>query len=170
VNYASLGKGVVMLSMELLAQQTGIKLTEVPFKTQPEMAQAVIRDDVQLALLPAAQTRQLADAGRIKPLFVVSQTRFRDLPNVPTAAEVGLPNFRPLIWQSLMAPSATPKAVLNKINADVATIVALPEYAPVAEKIGMLPYSPSPEEIKKLTEEMVANWTAVAKALNIRPE
>jgi tripartite-type tricarboxylate transporter receptor subunit TctC len=170
VNYASLGRGVVMLSMELLAQQTGVKLTEVPFKTQPEMAQAVMRDDVQLALLPAAQTKQLAEAGRIKPLFVVSQARFASLPNVPTAAEVGLPNFRPLIWQSIMAPAATPKAALARINADVASIVAMPDYPGMAEKIGMLPFSPSPDEIKKLTDEMVANWTAVAKALNIKPE
>jgi tripartite-type tricarboxylate transporter receptor subunit TctC len=170
INYASLGKGVVMLSMELMAQQTGIHMTEVPYKTQPDMVQGVMRDDVQLALLPAAQTKQLAEQGRIKPLFVVSSTRFRDLPNVPTAAEAGLPNFRPLIWQSIMAPSATPRAVLNKINADVGAIVALPEYPGIAEKIGMLPFTQSPDEIKKLTDEQVANWTAVARALNIKPE
>ncbi len=170
VNYGSLGRGVVMLSMELLAQQTGIKLTEVPYKTQPDMAMGVMRNDVQLALLPAAQTRQLTEQGRIKPLFVVSPTRFKDLPNVPTAAEAGLPNFRPLIWQSIMAPSATPRAILDKINADVAAIVALPEYPAMAEKIGMLPFSPPPDEIRKLTDEQVANWASVARSLNIKPE
>ena len=168
LNYASLGRSVVMMSMELLASQAGVKLQEVPFKAQQDQLQAVMRNDVQLALLPVAQSKQFAD--RLKPLFVVGPTRFADLPNVPTNAEAGLPNFRPIIWQSIMAPSGTPRAALQRINADVSAIVAQADYPGMAEKAGMRPFSANLDEIKKLTDEQVNNWTAVARALNIQPE
>ena len=168
INYASLGRSVVMMSMELLANQAGVKLQEVPFKAQQDQFQAVMRNDVQLALMPVAQAKQFSD--RVKPLFVVSPTRFGELPNVPTNAEAGLPNFRPLIWQSVMAPAATPRSVLQKINADVGAIVALPDYPGMAEKAGMRPFSANLDDIKRMSDEQVANWTAVARSLNIQPE
>lgn len=170
LNYGSLGRSIVMMQMELLSSQAGIKMTEVAYKGPPEYSQAVARNDVQLVQYTAQQIKPLIDEGRVTPLFAVSETRLPYLPNVPTNREVGLPNFKPIIWQSIMLPSATPRAIQSKLNADIAAAVATPEYQAQVDRIGMQPFSPSLDEIRKITDDTVAGWTAVARALNIKPE
>jgi tripartite-type tricarboxylate transporter receptor subunit TctC len=170
VSYGSLSRGVVMLTMELLSRQLDIKMTEIPYKNQADMVLAVMKGEIQLALVPTAQAKDLRNQGFVKPLFVVADSRVKDLPDTPTAAEAGLPGFRPLIWQSIMAPAQTPPAVTDKINADVAEIAASPEFSALAEKIGMLPFSRSRDEMKRLTDEQVSTWTSIAHALDIKPQ
>lgn len=170
ISYGSLSRGVVMLSMELLSRQLDVKLTEIPYKNQADMVLAVMKGEIQLALVPAAQAKDLRDQGYVKPLFVVADRRIADLPGTPTAAEVGLPDFRPLIWQSIMAPAQTSRDVVDKISADVAEVAADPEFVSIAAKIGMLPFSRSRAEMRKLTDEQVATWTSITRELNIKPE
>lgn len=128
LNFASSGlASTAFIGAELFRQTAKLDMTHVPYKGSPEAQTAVIRNDAQMFFTLWNVGSDLIQAGKLKALAVTADKRLPTLPNVPTFAEAGMPEFSYDAWFGLLAPSGTPAAIVNKINADVAAVIALPD-------------------------------------------
>jgi tripartite-type tricarboxylate transporter receptor subunit TctC len=167
-NYASIGNGSLShLTMEALAIKAGTKLVHVPYPGSPQAVTALIRGDVQMACLPPISVTPQAAAGKVKILAVSTARRSPFLPNVPTLKESGI-DVEADAWNGLIAPGGTPKAIVDKINADV---VALLKEPAVRDKLAaqmMEPAGSTPAQFRALIDGEIARWAPVIKAANVK--
>jgi tripartite-type tricarboxylate transporter receptor subunit TctC len=127
----------------------------------------VIRNDTQMACLPAISVTPLAQAGKVKILAVSTAKRSPFLPDVPTLKESGV-DVEADAWNGLIAPGGTPKAVIDAINKDVVTILKLSE---VREKLAaqlMEPVGSTPEEFRAVIDNEIGRWAPVIKAAKVK--
>ena len=147
-NFASIGNGSLShLAMEAIAIKSGTKLVHVPYPSSPQAITAVIRGDAQMACLPAISVTPQAKAGKVKMLAVSTAKRSPYLPDVPTLKESGI-DVEADAWNGLIAPGATPKAIIDTINKDVVAIIREPA---VRDKLAaqlMEPVGSTPEEFR----------------------
>jgi tripartite-type tricarboxylate transporter receptor subunit TctC len=117
VRYTSAGVGSFPhFDMEVFARRAGIDMVHIPNKTGAAgMINDLVVGDAQAATLNAASSAAMINAGKLRPLAVLAEARLRDYPDVPTLAEAGFPNVGTLHWQSMLAPAATPKPVLDTV-------------------------------------------------------
>jgi len=129
VNYASAGVGTYPhLDMLRFAKAAGIELTHIPYKGGAgQMLPALMSGEVQLSFINLASTIEQIRAGKIKAIATTMPTRLAELQNVPTMAEQGFPGIGTNAWQGLFAPAATPKPILDKLQAAVAVVLSTPE-------------------------------------------
>ncbi|MBS0532451.1 MAG: tripartite tricarboxylate transporter substrate binding protein [Proteobacteria bacterium] len=167
-NFSSIGNGSLShLAMEALAIKAGVKLVHVPYKSSPEAVTAVIRNDAQMACLPAISVMAQAKAGKVKALAVSTAQRSPYLPDLPTLKESGI-DVDADAWMGLIAPGGMPKAMVDAINKDVVAIIKMPE---VKDKLAvqlMAPVGSSPEEFRKRIDGEVDRWGPVIKAADIK--
>ncbi len=167
-NFASIGNGSLShLAMEALALKAGAQIVHVPYPGSPAAITSVIRNDTQMACLPAISVTPLAQAGKVKILAVSTAKRSPFLPDVPTLKESGI-DVEADAWNGLIAPGGTSKAVIDAINKDVVAIIKLPE---VREKLAaqlMEPVGSTPEEFRARIDGEIARWSTVIKAANIK--
>jgi tripartite-type tricarboxylate transporter receptor subunit TctC len=167
-NFASIGNGSLShLAMEALALKAGAQIVHVPYPGSPAAITSVIRNDTQMACLPAISVTPLAQAGKVKILAVSTAKRSPFLPDVPTLKESGI-DVEADAWNGLIAPGGTPKPIIDAINKDVVAIIKLPE---VREKLAaqlMEPVGSTPEEFRARIDGEIARWGAVIKAANIK--
>ena len=125
-NFASIGNGSLShLAMEAIALKAGAQLVHVPYPSSPQAITAVIRDDVQIACLPAIAVTPHAATGAVKILAVSTARRSPYLPDVPTLKESGI-DVEADAWNGLIAPAGTPKPIIDRISKDVAEIIRQP--------------------------------------------
>ncbi len=167
-NFASIGNGSLShLAMEALALKAGAQIVHVPYPGSPAAITSVMRNDTQMACLPAISVTPLAQAGKVKILAVSTAKRSPYLPDVPTLKESGI-DVEADAWNGLIAPGGTPKPIIDAINKDVVAIIKLPE---VREKLAaqlMEPVGSTPEEFRARIDGEIARWSAVIKAANIK--
>ena len=167
-NFASIGNGSLShLAMEALALKAGAQIVHVPYPGSPAAITSVMRNDTQMACLPAISVTPLAQAGKVKILAVSTAKRSPFLPDVPTLKESGI-DVEADAWNGLIAPGGTPKSIIDAINKDVVAIIKLPE---VREKLAaqlMEPVGSTPEEFRARIDGEIARWSAVIKAANIK--
>jgi tripartite-type tricarboxylate transporter receptor subunit TctC len=146
-NFSSAGvASTTFLAGETLRQAAGLELVHVPFKGVPEAVTAVLRGDVSFYFAPVPDATSQAEGGKARMLAISSPTRSKDVPDVPTIVESGVPNFKYSSWFGLMAPKGTPKAIVDKINADVHEVLKMPEVVQRLATLGSLPSPNSPAE------------------------
>jgi len=167
-NFGSIGNGSLShLAMEAIAQKSGTQLVHIPYGSSPQAMTAVMRGDVQMAVMPAISVVPHAQSGAVKILAITSAKRSALLPDVPTLKESGI-ELEADAWNGLIAPAGTPDAVLAKIHREVVEAIHSPELkAKFAAQI-MEPVGNSPAEFKALIESELARWTPVVKAANIK--
>jgi tripartite-type tricarboxylate transporter receptor subunit TctC len=142
LNYASAGAGsAAHLNAEQFLLAAGLKAQHVPFKGGPEALNEIMADRVDFYFVPLPPARSLAAAGKVGVLAVSSAQRASALPEVPTTIEAGLPNSAYNFWIGMFAPAATPKEVVERLNAE--TVKAL-RHPGVGEKIGNAGGDPMP--------------------------
>ena len=128
LNFASSGlASTAFIGAELFRQTAKLEMTHVPYRGSPEAQTAVIRNDAQMFFTLSNVGSDLIQSGKIRALAVATPKRLPTLPDVPTFAEAGMPEFTYDAWFGLLAPAGTPSAIVNKINADVAAVIALPD-------------------------------------------
>ncbi len=167
-NFASIGNGSLShLAMEAVAIKAGAKLVHVPYASSPQAITAVIRNDAQMACLPAISVTPQAAAGKVKILAVSTAKRSPYLPDVPTLKESGI-DVEADAWNGLIAPGGTPKAIVDKINQDVVEIIRQPAVrARLAAQL-MEPVGSTPEEFRARIDGEIARWAPVIKAANVK--
>lgn len=167
-NFASIGNGSLShLAMEAIAIKAGARLVHVPYTSSPQALTAVIRNDAQMACLPAIAVTPHAKSGAVKILAVSTARRSPYLPDVPTLKEAGI-DVEADAWNGLIAPGGMPKALADKISKDVSAIMTQPA---VREKLAsqlMEPVDSSPGELRARMEAEIARWAPVIKAANVK--
>ena len=125
-NFASIGNGSLShLAMEAIAIKAGAQLVHIPYPSSPQAITAVIRNDAQIACLPAIAVTPRAETGAVKILAVSTEKRSPYLPDLPTLKESGI-DVEADAWNGLIVPGATPKPIIDKISKDFAEIIRQP--------------------------------------------
>ena len=167
-NFASIGNGSLShLAMEAIAMKAGAELVHVPYASSPQAITAVIRNDAQIACLPAIAVTPQAATGSVKILAVSTAARSPYLPAVPTLKEAGI-DVEADAWNGLIAPGGTPDPIIRKISKDVAEIIREPA---AREKLAtqlMEPVASSPEALRARMDSEIARWAPVIKSANVK--
>jgi tripartite-type tricarboxylate transporter receptor subunit TctC len=149
------------LSGALFRSVAGIKATQVPFRTTPDLLIALLRGDVDVAVESYGALKSAIDDGKVRP--IVSSGTSRSLPNVPTAAESGLPKFEVLGWNALFAPAGTPPEVIARLNKEIVEIVAMPEVRQRIAELGGEARGSTPEGLAQHLKKDIAKWRMVVE-------
>ncbi|HMA72144.1 MAG TPA: tripartite tricarboxylate transporter substrate-binding protein [Xanthobacteraceae bacterium] len=153
---------------------TGTRLTLVPYRGAAPAIQDMMAGQIQLMFDQAATSLPLVRAGSTKPYAVTAATRLAAAPNLPTVDEAGLPGFHIAVWTALWAPHATPRAVIDKLNAAAVEAVADPAVRKrLTEELGQdIPprEQQTPEALHAYQKAEIEKWWPLIKAANIRPE
>ncbi|MDB5728642.1 MAG: extra-cytoplasmic solute receptor [Noviherbaspirillum sp.] len=162
LDYASGGLGAAHhMAMELLQRAAGIKLNHIPYKGGAPALQDVVAGHVPVTWAGLANAMQLVDAGKLVALAIGSAERSSVYPNVPTVAELGYPGYDSDVWFGIMAPAGLPQHLVQKIHADLNTVVTSATYRDRVLKTGnRVLSSRSPEEFaKRIQSEYARNKT-----------
>ena len=112
----------------------------------------------------------LAKEGKVRGLATTGKSRLPTLPDVPTAAESGVPGYEATIWLGLMAPKGTPPDIVNRLNAELRKIVAQPEVRTLWASQGALPLSMSVPEFQQYLAADIAKWANIVKVSGAKPD
>jgi tripartite-type tricarboxylate transporter receptor subunit TctC len=171
LNYASSGPGTPYhMAGELFKSLTGIDVVHVPYKGSSGARTDVLAGHVQLMFDAVPAMAPQVRAGKVKALATTGRTRSPILPDVPTLAEAGVPGYEAVIWLGLMAPAKTPPAVLHKLNAEIARIVARPEVQQEWTAQGATAMSQSVEEFERYLRADIDKWGQVIRKAGIKAE
>jgi tripartite-type tricarboxylate transporter receptor subunit TctC len=151
MNFASAGTASTSyLAGEIFKQAAKVSLVHVPYKGAPEAMNSILRNDAQLYFASATFSPGLITSKKIKVLAVSGSKRAPRLPDVPTAGEAGLPDYVYDSWFGVMAPAGVPAAILNKVSADIASVLRLPDVMKAVDNQGLVVRTQSPAEFDKL--------------------
>jgi len=171
INYGSPGVGTVgHLATELFATQAGVKLNHVPYKGAALYTIDLLAGHIELAIIQFAGCAPLLQQGKLRALGATSQKRTPLLPDLPTIAEQGLAGFSSYNWNGMLAPAATPKAIVVRIHEILAKQLATPENQQLFIGQGHEPGGDTPEEYAAFIRAETEKWSKVAKAANIKEQ
>lgn len=129
VTYGTYGPGSkAHIDAESFAKIAGVKLLHVPYKGVADVVPALLSGQVQMAFTGVPPVAQIVKSGKLRAIAIAAPKRSSMLPEVPTFAEVGLPNFHSSAWFGLVAPTGTPRARIDKIAETVSRIIVKPEF------------------------------------------
>jgi tripartite-type tricarboxylate transporter receptor subunit TctC len=164
LNYASSGNGTPYhMAGELFKSMAGVDIVHIPHKGSDQARAAILGGQVQMMFDAVPTMAANAAAGKVKALATSGSKRSPVTPNVPTVSEAGLPGYESGIWLGLMAPAKTPRAVLERLNAEVNKIVNSPETKEIWLKQGTVPMGMSIEQFDKFLREEIVKWAKVVK-------
>jgi tripartite-type tricarboxylate transporter receptor subunit TctC len=167
ITAATLGGGTTShLSSELLETMAKVKLRQIPYRGTVPALQGLLAGDVDMMFDNLGVTLPLVRAGKLKLLAVASPKRLPSMPNVPTIAET-LPGFEAVTWYAIVAPPGTPKAIVEKINADVNEVLTHPDMRANLRKLSAEVFGGSVERTAQYMRGEVDRWGAVIKAAKI---
>jgi tripartite-type tricarboxylate transporter receptor subunit TctC len=171
LNYGSAGvNGINHLAAELLKRTAGIDITLVPYKGVAQSLPALMAGEVQLMFASLPGSIIQIKAGRIRAIAVTSAKRSVSAPDIPTVAESGVPGYEASSWFAMLAPAGTPRAIVNRLNAEAMKAI---QSAEIQEKLltqGMDPAGSTPAEIDAYLKADIAKWTRVVREAGIKPE
>jgi tripartite-type tricarboxylate transporter receptor subunit TctC len=151
LNFASSGlASTAYVSGELFKQTAKINIVHVPYKGAPESLTGIMRADSHMFFAGINIALDLIQSGKVQPLAVATSKRIATLPNVPTFAEAGMPEFAYDAWFGIMAPANTPGAVLSKVSQDVAAVLQLPDVQKRLESQGVVTVVSTPQAFDAL--------------------
>jgi tripartite-type tricarboxylate transporter receptor subunit TctC len=164
LNYASSGQGTPYhMAGELFKTMAGIDVVHVPYRNSGEARSGVIGGQVQMMIDAVPAMAPNIGENQVRALATTGKTRSNVLPNVPTAAEAGVPGYEATIWLGLMAPTGTPKPIIDKLNAAVNAVVKRPDIVKLWKEQGAVPMSMTPDEFDKYLRGDIVKWAEVVK-------
>jgi len=171
ITYGSIGRGSLShLSMEALAIKAGVKLVHLPFAGSPATVTALLRGDVQLAVLPAGSVVPLGREGKLKMLAVTSPQRSPLLPDLPTLRESGIVGVEADAWVGLIAPVGTPAPVIERIHKAAVAVLAEPEVTAKLAAQFVSPIANTPDEFRAVLKEEHDRWAPIITSAGIKVE
>lgn len=171
IAFASAGQGSSQhMSGETFKLLAGAQLTHVPYKGSAPAIQDVIGGQIPMSFETATVALPHIQSGKVRALAVTSAKRSRVLPDTPTLQEAGVAGFDVASWQALYAPAGTPPAIVQRLNTEIANIIATPETKAKMDGLG-LEYSPNtPEQFTAFGRNEIAKWQKVVKEGNVKAE
>ncbi|MET0922562.1 MAG: tripartite tricarboxylate transporter substrate binding protein, partial [Xanthobacteraceae bacterium] len=167
-NYGSIGNGSLShLAMEAIALKSGTTMVHIPYPGSPQAMTAVLRNDVQMACLPAIAVTPHVPSGQVKILAISLGRRSALLPDYPTLKEAGI-DVEADAWNGLIAPARTPEPIIAKIQGVVAGALGEPSIrAKLATQL-MEPIPTTPAQFRAKIDADLARWSPVIKALDLK--
>ena len=167
--YGSSGLGTTThLAGELINVMAGIKLGHVPYPGSAQSIADVVAGRIPLLLVPAAPVMQFVNRGDLKALAVTQLRRTGAAPNLPTMSEAGLPGFDIGLWFGLVAPTGTPRTVIDKIAGAAAEALQSPEIVAALTAAGIDPMTDGgPDAFARFVASDIKNNAAIAKAAGL---
>ena len=164
LNYSSAGSGSTQhLSGALLRARTGIDMVHVPYKGSAPALTALIGGDVQLSFANIPAIRQHVISGRLRPLASTGTKRSELMPEVPTMKESGI-DIEVTVWYGVMAPSATPQPVIEKLAAAIARAAHAPDISQRLIEQGAEPVGNTPEEFARILRAESVTWADAVRS------
>jgi len=171
LNYSSAGPGTTQhLAGELFKLRTGTNIVHVPYKGSAPSLTALIAGTVQLSFVNPVAIGQHIKTGRLRALGVAGAKRSALMPDVPTMKEAGVEGVEVPLWYGLLAPAATPREVVRKLAAAVATATSSPEIRKRLLEQGAEPVGNTPEEFDRQLRDEVTRWAEVVKVSGARAD
>ncbi|WP_156909540.1 Bug family tripartite tricarboxylate transporter substrate binding protein [Ottowia thiooxydans] len=169
VTFASCGNGTPQhLAGEMLAADSQVKLQHVPYRGCGPALVDLLGGQVSSAIVTASSAMQYITSGKARALGVTSKARSPFLPAVPSVAEQGHPGYELDQWHGLLAPANTPKAVIDKINADVATIVQSKEIKDRMTQLLYVVVNDSPDTFKKIVWDDIDRFSQLTNKMGLK--
>ena len=138
---------------------SGAKLTHVPYKGAGPAYIALVGSEVDLVIDTTAALLPLVRSGRVRALAIASRTRMADAPDIPTFTEAGLPGYAVSGFFGFLAPAATPRAIITKLNENLVVALKTPEMKERMSALGVDVVWSTPEEFGNQIREEIAQWT-----------
>jgi tripartite-type tricarboxylate transporter receptor subunit TctC len=162
--FASAGNATSQhLSGEAFKAAAGIDMLHVPYKGSAPALTDLIGGQVQLMFDSMPSSMPFVKSGAVRALAVTTSRRSAALPDVPSIAEAGYPQFSMSTWYGVWAPAATPAAIVQRLSSEIAAIVRLPEVRAQFEKLGAEPVGNTPAEFTAFTKAELVKWAAIVK-------
>ncbi|MPM57523.1 hypothetical protein SDC9_104345 [bioreactor metagenome] len=158
------------LAGELFQQSAGIKMLGVPYKASVAALADVAAGQVDLMFIDEVSAAPFYKSGKLRPLAVSTVTRSELLPDVPTGAEVGIPDYRVQPWFGIYVAAKTPPALVIQLRELVSQVIKAPETAAQMKKRGLVPFVVCGGDMVKLQADELTTWREVTKKAGIEPQ
>jgi tripartite-type tricarboxylate transporter receptor subunit TctC len=169
LNYGSGGSGTVThLAGEYFNMLAGVKIQHIPYKGSAQALTDLIGGQIHMYYSPPIVALPHIKSGRLKPIALTGDKPLSALPQVPLISESGVKGFELKLWYGLLAPAATPKPIIDRLNAEVGRILALPDMRERLLSQGMDPLVSTPEQFGELIKTDYAKYAQIIKNANIQ--
>ena len=169
LNYASSGPGTPYhMAGELFKAMAGVDIVHVPYKGSDGARTGILGGQVQMMMDAITTMASNVRAGKLKAMGTTGKTRSSVLPEVPTISEAGVAGYEAGIWLGLMAPVGTPRAILERLNAEVNKVINAPEVKETWGKQGAMPMGMSVEQFDKFLRAEIVKWAGVVRATGMK--
>jgi tripartite-type tricarboxylate transporter receptor subunit TctC len=171
ISYGSWGVGSsANVYGEILAKDYGVSLTHVPYKGEQPAISDVIGGSLDVTFASPVGAKPQVQAGKLKALGMTGPARSAAMPDVPTFAEQGMKGFELPIWVAAYAPAGTPKAIVDRLQKEIAAVIRLPDVLPKMVDQGQTPLGNTPEEFAAAFAKDAPTWIDYIKASGAKPE
>ncbi len=171
LNYGSGGIGTTThLAPELLKTLEKLDIVHVPYKGSGLALIGLVSGQVDMEILAVPAAMPQIQAGRVRPLAVLAPQRSAQLPDVPTSKESGYENFEISVWYGILAPAATPREIINRLNAELNKAIQTPDLKEKFASNGVDPLGGTPEQFANYIRSESVRFGKVIKAAGIKPE
>lgn len=171
VNYASAGAGnLTHLAGELFQVMAGVKLTHVPYKSAGPAVNDLLAGHIPLMFGPSPVVVPMVQSGRLRPLAFTSLKRSAQLPDVPTADELGIKGYEASGWYGLHGPRGLPRDIVEKLNAAARQIVQMPDVLERYASLNLEPVSTTPEEFAQFIKADIQKYADIVRRAGIQPQ
>jgi tripartite-type tricarboxylate transporter receptor subunit TctC len=171
LNYGTIGIGSLgHLAGIRFVKAADVDVVQVPYKSAPEVTTALLRGDATLYFDSPITALPFIRSGKVRALAVTSAVRSSVLPDVPTLAEAGLPGFEVVGWNGLLAPAATPRPIIDRLNLEIVRILRSAEVIALLKEQGVDVVGDTPEEFGSVIRTDIEKWHGIIKAAGIKIE
>jgi tripartite-type tricarboxylate transporter receptor subunit TctC len=171
LNYSSSGVGsTTHLSAEMLATQAGIKLTHVPYKGSSQMIPDLIAGQISMAFDQITTAKPHVAAGKLRALAISTAQRSPLMPGLPTIAESGAPKYESISWNGFVAPAATPRVAIERLQGEIDRLVKSPDMNERLAAIGGVAVGGTPAQFAALIKSESQRWGRLIDQLGIKPQ
>src|SRR5450432_4253370 len=171
LSYASSGPGTPYhMAGELFKSMAGVSMVHIPYRGSSGARTDVLGGQVDMMFDAVPTMSEHIRAGKVKAMGTTGTTRSAVMPDVPTIAEAGVPKYEATIWLGLMAPKATPAAIINRLNTEVSRFVGLPETARAWTAQGATPMVMNVAQFTSYVQADIAKWANIVKISGAKPE
>jgi len=171
VSWGSAGAGTIShLAGELFRKVSGVNFLHVPYKGAGPALTGLLSGETQFAFLSPVTARTQLQAKKVKAFTVTSLQRFPGAPEIPSAAEAGVPGLDALLWFGLMAPAKTPSAIVTKLNREITESFNQADVKEALLKLGAIAAPSTPDEMRAFITAELTKWTPIIKAAGIKVE
>jgi len=169
MTFASAGPGVPHhLFMELFKTMTGMKASHVPYRGSLPALNDLVAGHIPMMFSDIGPATGLLEAKRVRPLGISTKTRHPAFPDIPPLGEAGVPGFEAVSWQAMAAPAQTPRPIVDKLNAELTAVLALPDVKQQILRMGFLPLeNRRVDELKEFVKSEIVRWGKVVRDAGI---